>query len=129
MAVTTSIYPFSIIGEGVRFGERCVVGTHCWIGDDVIMGDDVRLQTGVFLPRGTIIGDRVFIGPHVVLTDDKHPRVNNPGYDAKPPILEHDCNIGAAAVILPGVTIGAGATVAAGAVVTKDIRAGEVFYG
>jgi UDP-2-acetamido-3-amino-2,3-dideoxy-glucuronate N-acetyltransferase len=127
MAIT--VWPFTVIGDRVHFGEDCVVGTHCWIGRDVTIGNGSRLQSHCFIPNGTIIGDRVFIGPHVVLTDDKHPRVNNPWYDAQPPILEDDCNIGAGAVILPGVTIGAGATVAAGAVVTKDVPAGTTFYG
>jgi acetyltransferase-like isoleucine patch superfamily enzyme len=71
----------------------------------------------------------VFVGPSVICTDDKYPRVNNPNYQAAPPVIEDDVNIGAGAVILPGIRLGAGCTIGAGAVVTKDVPAGETWVG
>jgi UDP-2-acetamido-3-amino-2,3-dideoxy-glucuronate N-acetyltransferase len=114
-------WPYATICEGATFGERCVVGTCAWVGKNVACGDDVRIQHGAFIASGTQIGNRVFIGPNAVLTDDKYPVVNNPSYLHQPPILEDDTSIGAGAVICPGVRIGKGAMVGAGAVVVEDV--------
>ena len=125
----SKIYPSAIVCDGVQMGNDCMIGTHVYVGRDVVMGEQVRIQHGAFICNRTQIGDRVFIGPLAVLTDDKFPRVNNPHYHASPPILESDCNIGAGAVILPGVRIGHHATVGAGAVVTHDVHPHAVVYG
>lgn len=120
---------FSTIGAGVVLGDHVVIGSCCYVGRDSHLGSDVHLNHGVFLPNGSQIGDRVFFGPNVTCTDDKHPRVNNPDYHAEPPIIEDDANIGAGAVILPGIRLGRGCTVGAGAVVTRDVPAGETWTG
>lgn len=65
----------------------------------------------------------------MICCDDKFPRVNNAAYHAQPPVIEDDASIGAGAVLLPGVRIGRGALVGAGAVVTHDVPAGAVVYG
>lgn len=123
------IWHFTVIGARVRVGARCVIGSCCYIGHDSILGDDVHLNHGTFVPNGSRLGDRVFVGPNVTFTDDKHPRVNHPHYTAEPPIVEDDVNIGAGAVILPGVWLGHGCTVGAGAVVTRSIPPGETWVG
>ena len=123
------VWRFASVGEGTVFGARCVIGSNVYVGKGVQAGNDVRIQHGAFIPNGTTIGNRVFIGPNVTLCDDKHPRVCNPLYHAKPPVLEHDCSIGAGAAIMPGVRIGEGATVGAGAVVTHDVPAFTTVYG
>lgn len=123
------VYQFATICALTRLGRRCVVGSCAWVGKCAVIGDDVRVQHGAFIPNGTHIGDRVFIGPNVTLTDDKYPRVNNPTYDALPPILEDDVSIGAGAVILPGVRIGAGAMIGAGAIVTHDVSPLAIVHG
>lgn len=119
----TKVWQFATIESGVVTGKRCVIGSCAWVGQDTVMGDDVHIQHGAFIPRRTKIGNRVFIGPNVSLTDDKYPRVANPGYMANPPILDDDCVIGAGAVICPGVHLWEGSMVAAGAVVTHDVPA------
>jgi UDP-2-acetamido-3-amino-2,3-dideoxy-glucuronate N-acetyltransferase len=123
------IWQFTTIGARASLGDRCVIGSCCYVGKNSILGDDVHLNHGVFLPNGSIVGDRVFIGPNATFTDDKHPRVNNPDYQAQPPIIEEDANIGARAVILPGIRLGKGCTIGAGAVVTHDVPAGETWLG
>ena len=122
-------YTGCIICPGVSFGPNCVVGSYVYIGHGCQLGNNVRIQHGAFLCKNMRIGNRVFIGPNVTFTDDRWPRVNNPTYRAEPPILEDDCNIGAGAIVLPGVRIGAGSTVGAGAVVTHDVPAGAVVVG
>lgn len=123
------VWAFTVIGAGVVMGDRCVIGSHSYIGRDTVMGDDVRIQSLVFLPNRTRLGSRVFIGPGVVMTDDKHPRVNNPRYHAQPPIIDDDVSIGAGAVILPGIHLSRGCMVGAGAIVTHDVPAGETWAG
>jgi UDP-2-acetamido-3-amino-2,3-dideoxy-glucuronate N-acetyltransferase len=123
------IYPGATVCEGVTFGAGCVVGTNVYIGKFCQLGEQVRIQHGAFIPNRTIIGNRVFIGPNSTMTDDAWPRVNNPQYHADPPILEDDCNIGAGAILLPGVRVGHHATVGAGAVVTKDVAPYTVVVG
>ncbi|KAH8196260.1 hypothetical protein TruAng_009585 [Truncatella angustata] len=81
------------------------------------------------------IGDRVLIGPDVCIctgTHDAHPQARREAHGtsfALPIWIESDCWIGARATILPGVRIGQGATVAAGAVVTKNVEPGYVVGG
>ena len=116
------IWDFTIIGEKVVIGKDCVIGSHCYIGKGVQIGNGTHLQTGVFIPNNTIIGAKVFLGPSVVLCDDKHPSAGNANYKAEPPVLEDHTSIGARATILPGVKIGYGAIVGAGAVVTRDVE-------
>lgn len=124
----THIWNGANIGE-ISTGPNCVIGSNVYIGKGSVLGHDVHIQHGAFLPNDTIVEDEVFIGPNVTLTDDKFPVVNNLTYEANPPILRCRCSIGAGAVLLPGVEIGAGALVGAGAVVTKDVQSGKTVVG
>lgn len=121
LGMGTVVWSFAIVGSGVHTGPHCAIGSHVYIGMGSTLGESVRIQHGVFLPNRSQIGNRVFIGPNATFTDDRHPVVNNPRYKAEPPIVEDDASIGAGAVILPGVRIGRGAVVGAGAVVTHDV--------
>lgn len=127
----TMVYCDVEIGSGFTTGHDALVREQTTIGDDVILGtksvldghvtvgSDVSIQTGVYVPPGSEIGDRVFLGPNAVLTNDPYPlRVD---VDLDGPTLGDDVSVGANATILPGVTIGDGAFVAAGAVVTQDV--------
>ena len=118
-----TVWQYSTICAGTSFGDDCVIGSCCWIGRDCKIGKGVRLNHGCFIPHGTIIEDFVFLGPGVVLTDDKRPIAGNKKYKAEPPVIREWASIGAGAVILPGVTIGSGAMIGAGAVVTRDVAA------
>jgi UDP-2-acetamido-3-amino-2,3-dideoxy-glucuronate N-acetyltransferase len=119
----TSVWHFSVILAGVMIGRDCSIGSHAEIGRGTLIGDNTRIGHGVFLPPNSQVGESVFIGPCVVFTDDKHPRVNEPGtdYNAQPPVIGDGAAIGAGAVILPGVKIGKQARIGAGAIVTRDV--------
>lgn len=117
----SAVWHFANVEDDVAMGSGSVIGSHCYVGRGTRIGDGVRIQSFVSICRGTIIEDEVFISPHVLITDDKHPKAGNPSYDAQSPILLKGCSIGAGAIILPGIVIGAGAVVAAGAVVTHDV--------
>ena len=110
----------ALVREHVRIGSHGLVGSATIIESHVEIGDEVTLQSGVFLPTGTCLGDRVFLGPRAVLTNDRYPR-RGPDYEARGPVLADDVSIGANATLLPGVHVGEGAIVAAGAVVTRDV--------
>jgi acetyltransferase-like isoleucine patch superfamily enzyme len=105
------------------------IGANAEIGKHSLIGENSRIGHGVFLPARTIVEPNVFIGPNVTCTDDRYPRANNHDYDALPPHICEGAAIGAGAVLLPGVRIGAGALIGAGAVVTKDVSAGAVVTG
>jgi acetyltransferase-like isoleucine patch superfamily enzyme len=71
------------------------------------------------------IGHRVLIGSHVAITSETHNYNSHPmtnTFVKKPVIIENDVWIGAHAIILPGIRIGAGSVIGAGAVVTKDVN-------
>lgn len=116
---------YSRILAWARIGNHVSIGGGTEIGRSTVIGDGTRIGANCFIPGHTQIGERVFIGPNVVMCDDKHPRIRREGeapYTAEPPIIEDDVSIGAGVVILPGVRIGQGATVAAGSLVTKDVE-------
>ena len=125
----TVVWACANVMAGVVTGRECSIGFGAEIGRWSLLGDQVRIGYGVFLPSRTRVGDRVFIGPNVTMCDDRQPRVNNPDYNAEPPMIEDDAVIGAGAIILPGIRIGRGAMVGAGAVVTRDVALGMTVVG
>jgi acetyltransferase-like isoleucine patch superfamily enzyme len=119
----------ALIRERTVIGKGCVIGTDCVIEGNVTLGDYVVLQTGVYIPTHVVIGDRVFIGPRAVLTNDKYPLRLRAAYAPDGPRIEDDVSIGANATLLPGVVVGQGAMVAAGAVVTHHVPAWSLAIG
>lgn len=109
----------ALIRERTELGEGVLVGTQTVIDGTTAVGDNVSMQTGVYVPTETAIGNRVFLGPGATLLNDMYPVREN--YDLQGPTLEDDVSIGANATVLPSVTVGEGAFVAAGAVVTRDV--------
>ena len=109
-----------------NIGENTVIHAPVWIGRDVDIGLTVKIQSFVFLPDGVKLEDNVFIGPGVVMTNDKYPPSHG---DWKETLIKKGASIGANATIICGVTIGENALVGAGSVVTKDIQDNEVWAG
>jgi len=116
-----------LIREKTTIGNETSVGTGTIIEGNCSIGSHVSIQSMAFIPTHTTIGDHVFIGPHVTLTNDRYPPSGKPRLEG--PVIEEYAAIGAAAIILPGVTIGSGAAVAAGSVVTHDVPAGMMAVG
>ena len=135
----TIIYPDVRIGDRLVTGHNVLIREETTIGDDVIVGTNtvidgastigsrVSMQTGVYVPRETTIGDDVFLGPHAVLTNDPYPIRQS--VDLAGPILEDGVSVGANATLLPGVAVGEGSFVAAGAVVTEDVPPNRLAVG
>lgn len=122
------IWQFATILEQTEIGAFAVIGSCCWIGRGCVIGPRSRLNHGCFIPNNAWIGAGVFLGPGVILTDDRYPRAGKP-YKGAPPVIESGASIGAGAIILPGVTIGQNAMVGAGAVVSSDVPAGVGMRG
>jgi acetyltransferase-like isoleucine patch superfamily enzyme len=120
------------IREDCRIGDRVVIGTHVDIQYGALIGDDVRILNYAHIAGGTIIGNGSFIGPGVMTAN--HRRVDLDNYDNPPegrcaPNIGGKVMIGVGAILLPGVTIGDGAVIAAGAVVTRDVAPGAFVRG
>lgn len=113
---TTLIPPFyTDFGKNIKIGKGCMIQQLC-----------------TFFDRGGItIGDGVFIAPKVnlvTLNHDLNPASRSTTI-AKPIIIEDHVWIGINSTVLPGVTIGRNAIVAAGSVVTKDVEANTIVGG
>lgn len=133
----SSIWHLAQVREGARLGENCIVGRSAYIGTGVVLGDNCKVQNLALVYEPAVLGHGVFIGPAVVLTNDTYPRAINPdgsqksAHDWKPVGVEigDGASIGARAVCIAPARIGAWATVAAGAVVTKDVPAFALVAG
>lgn len=99
----------------------------------VTIGDEVFINRDAYIRPGTIIGDRVNLGPFVRLITDTHeigPEARRAGAVRHDPIrIGNGAWIGASVTVLGGVSIGEGAVVAAGAVVTEDVPANTLVGG
>lgn len=117
----------SVISDRARIGDGCTIHAPVWIGPDVLIGAGTRVQAFAFIPTGVTIGNDCFIGPHVCFTNDKYPPSDCSEWEDT--LVEDEVSIGAGAIILPGITLGRGCRIAAGAVVTKDVAPGELSFG
>lgn len=123
------VWQFSVILKNARIGNNCNICAHTLIENDVVIGNNVTIKSGVYIWDGVRIGNNVFIGPSVTFTNDKNPRSKiYPDSFQKIRIHDH-ASIGANATLLPGVTIGKGAMIGAGSVVTKDVPPYAVVVG
>jgi len=123
------IHPMSNIYDSVVLGENVKIGAFAEIGKNVKIGKDVSIGCAAFIPENVIIEDDVFVGPHVVFTNDKHAPSNGAWRDLPPTIVESGVSIGANSTILPNLTIGRNATIGAGSVVTKDVPPFSIVCG
>lgn len=130
IGVGTRIWQFAGVIRGASIGRDCTVAG-CSIVDGAILGDRVAVAQGAQLHPGTKIGSDVFFGPGAIACNDVWPSVDKDGWGLEPGkhtvVVEDGASIGAGAIILPGVWIGKGAVVAAGARVTRDLAPGCVW--
>jgi len=117
------------IREQTHLGRNCIIGQSAYIDFAVVIGDNVKIQNNASLYHGLELEDGVFVGPHVIFTNDRIPRAINPDGSLKSADdwtvgrtrVCYGAAIGAGAVIVTGVTIGRWAMVGSGAIVTKDV--------
>ena len=102
-----------------------MIGSLVHIDYDVTVGRDCKIEGMVYLPPLTVIGDRVFIGPGVIFTNDPYP----PSSKLVGIHVKSDVIICAGAVLKAGVRIGPRSVVGMGSVVTKDVLPDTVVFG
>jgi acetyltransferase-like isoleucine patch superfamily enzyme len=122
-----------IIGSSIDNSTRIFPPFHTNFGRNITLGKNVFINHACsFLDMGGItIEDDVLIGPRVNLVTENHPLdpSDREALLLKPIVIKRNAWIGAGATILPGVTIGENAIVAAGAVVSKDVQANTIVGG
>ena len=133
----TAIWRNVQIREGARLGRGCVIGQAAYIDYGVVIGDHVKIENASSLHHGVELEDGVFVGPHVVFTNDKVPRAINADGSLKG-VEDWVCGrtrvcygaaVGANTVVVTGITIGRWAMVGSGAVVTKDVPDHALTFG
>lgn len=120
----TKIWHFCHIQSGAEIGENCSMGQNVNVSNNVKIGNGCKLQNNVSVYEGVEMEDYVFCGPSMVFTNDLTPRAKYPKGSAgyKKTLLRTGATVGANATIVCGHTIGKWAMIAAGAVVTKDVK-------
>lgn len=125
----TTIWQYAVVLPNAIIGNECNICAHTFVENDVKIGNRVTVKSGVFLWDGIVIEDDVFIGPCVAFTNDKHPRSKQYPEKFLRTTIKKGASLGANATILPGITVGEGAMVGAGAVVTRDVAPFTVVVG
>jgi acetyltransferase-like isoleucine patch superfamily enzyme len=123
------VWHYAQVRENATVGEGCIIGRGAYVGGGVVLGRNCKVQNYALVYEPASLGDGVFIGPAAVLTNDQFPRSVTPNmelkggddWEAVGVTIEDGASIGARAVCVAPVRIGKWATIAAGAVVTKDV--------
>ena len=125
----TRLWAFSHVLPGAVIGSDCNICDGVFVENDVVVGNRVTVKCGVQLWDGVTIEDDVFIGPNVTFTNDMYPRSRHYPEKFARTLVKSGASIGANATILPGITIGRGAMVGAGSVVTRDVPEFAIVVG
>jgi acetyltransferase-like isoleucine patch superfamily enzyme len=122
---------------GCEIGDDSRVGTFVEVQKGASIGKRVKISSHSFICEGVTIEDDVFIGHGVMFINDKYPRSSTAGgqpqtetdWAVVPTRIKTGASVGSNATILCGVTVGEGAIVGAGCVVTKDVPPWTVVAG
>ena len=125
----TTVWHLAQVREEAQLGRDCVVGRGAYVGSGVRVGDRCKLQNYALVYEPAVLEDGVFVGPAAVFTNDHYPRAVTPDgrlksgddWQAVGVTVRTGASIGARAVCVAPVTVGAWSLVAAGAVVIDDV--------
>lgn len=131
-----TIYDFVNL-YGCEIGDGTRIGTFVEIQRGVRVGARCKVQSHTFICTGVVIEDEVFVGHGVVFVNDAMPRATRPDgvpqaaedWTLEPTRVRRRASIGSNATILGGITIGEGALVGAGSVVTHDVPPHTIVAG
>ncbi len=121
-------YPSLVNLYGCKLGKDVFVGPFVEIQSGVTVGDRSRISSHSFICEGVTIGNDVFIAHGVMFINDKYSDSKGKKWVLRKTLVGDGVRIGSNATILP-VTIGKGAIIGAGAVITKDIPPGKIVAG
>jgi UDP-2-acetamido-3-amino-2,3-dideoxy-glucuronate N-acetyltransferase len=126
----TKVWHFVHILQGSRIGKNCSLGQNVMVGPDVTIGNDCKIQNNVAIYKGVVLEDGVFCGPSMVFTNVTTPRSEvNRRDEYVTTTVRKGATIGANATIVCGHELGKYCFIAAGAVVTKDVKPHAVMAG
>jgi acetyltransferase-like isoleucine patch superfamily enzyme len=122
---------------GCTIGDESKIGAFVEIQKNAVIGRSCKISSHSFICEGVTIEDFVFVGHGVMFTNDLYPRAANPDgslqkdtdWKVVPTQVKQGASLGSNTIILCGVSIGEGAMVGAGSVVTKDVPAAAVVAG
>ena len=122
---------------GCKIGDETRIGAFVEIQKNVIIGKRCKIQSHTFICEGVVIEDEVMVAHGVMFINDKEPGAVNPDGTLKsekdwvctPTLVKKRAAIGSNATIMCGITIGEGALIGAGAVVTKDVPPDAIVTG
>jgi acetyltransferase-like isoleucine patch superfamily enzyme len=122
---------------GCSIGDGTRIGTFVEIQKNAVVGRRCKISSHTFICEGVTIEDEVFIGHGVMFINDRYPRAtaddgalqSEADWQMIPTRVRRRASIGSGAIIMCGVTIGEGALIGAGAVVTHDVPDGSVVAG
>ena len=122
---------------GCTIGDNTKIGPFVEIQKNAAIGKNCKIQSHTFICEGVNIEDEVFVGHGVMFINDKYPKATTDGgglqteadWQVVPTVVKTGASLGFNATILCGVTIGEGAVIGAGSVVTKDVLTNTVVAG
>lgn len=126
---STNVWQFCVILPQAKIGENCNICSQCLVENEAVIGDNCTIKCGVQIWDGITLEDNVFVGANVTFTNDRYPKPHNADWVLEKTTIKRGASIGAGSTLLCGITIGEGAMIGAGSVVTKDIPAGELWFG
>jgi UDP-2-acetamido-3-amino-2,3-dideoxy-glucuronate N-acetyltransferase len=137
VGLRTRIWARSHLRRGVSVGNDCIIGENVFIDLDVRVGSRCKIQNNALLYHGAVLDDEVFVGPGACLTNDRYPRASttegalkaDADWEVSGVVVERGAAVGAHAVVVGGVRIGAWSMIGAGAVVTRDVPAHGIVVG
>lgn len=127
----TRVWAFAHVMPDAVVGADCNVGGGAFVESGAVVGDRVTIKNNVLLWDRVTVEDDVFLGPNAVFTNDMNPRAafKKPADEFLPTLVRRGASIGANATVVCGTTIGEGAFVGAGTVVTGDVPSYAMVVG
>lgn len=133
----TTVWHLAQVRGDATIGSGCIIGRGAYVDVGVRLGANCKVQNYALVYAPARLGDGVFIGPAACLTNDPHPRAVSPegerleagDWEMRGVRIDDGAAVGARAVVLGGVRVGAWALVAAGAVVVRDVPAYALVAG
>ncbi|MNK22770.1 UDP-2-acetamido-3-amino-2,3-dideoxy-D-glucuronate N-acetyltransferase [compost metagenome] len=126
----TRIWHWVHISAKAKIGKSCSFGQNVYVGNNVTIGDNCKIQNNVSIYDNVFLEDDIFCGPSMVFTNVVNPRSGVVRKDEyKSTFVKRGSSIGANATIVCGVVLGEYCFIAAGAVVTKDVKAYSLMAG
>jgi UDP-2-acetamido-3-amino-2,3-dideoxy-glucuronate N-acetyltransferase len=125
----TRVWAFAHVLEGAHVGADCNICDGVFVEGGASVGDRVTIKCGVQVWDGITLEDDVFVGPNATFTNDPMPRSRQWLEEYPRTVVRAGASIGANATLLPGIEIGLGAMVGAGAVVTRSVPPHAIVRG